>query len=465
MRQPRHLVFIVLFLIGLLVQIAALPLRGTGDVRTFKEWAVSCLSHGLLSAYAPPDPQPFDYTQPDYPPLSVTLLTSVAAMVNGATGRVNPDSRALTFYIKLMILSAHLALSGLVLWLVWKWTGDDPKASLWALAYFMNPALVVNGPVLGYLDSLCVLIGVLAIVMASMRRFDAAAMFAVIAAMIKPQGIFFLLPVAVAAWGSRRVGQMTVTAMLTGAVILLPFVLVSGPANFVGAMAANALDETLSGNALNLWWLVTVAIWSVEYGWRVFSIRLSWLPESIVASATGIEPRLWMTLIVMSVAAWLGWLMRGLNRLPALAAYLALVLHVYFVFAISVHENHQVYVVALLLMVVPCEPAYRRFTAVVSVLVALNMLLFYGLGRDFPEVPRSGPFLMVTVLLSIANILLLVVHARLFRDFYKRMQGTVEPRSGTRRDLPDGQWQCRPVSSLNCVWRPSRSRQSHSAGL
>jgi hypothetical protein len=75
-----------------------------------------------------------------------------------------------------------------------------------------------------------------------------------------------------------------------------------------------------------------------------------------------------------------------------------------------------VYVVALLLIAASAQPAYRRLTAMVSVLVALNMLLFYGLGRDFPQIPRSGLFLPVTVALSCGNIVLLALHARLYRD-------------------------------------------------
>lgn len=424
---PRSVALV--FLIALLIQVAVLPLRGTGDVRTFKEWGVSALSHGLLNMYERPDPRPSDYVRPDYPPLSVTLLVGAAAVMDELAGEVNPESRTLTVLVKLMILAAHLASSGLVLWLVRRRTGDDVKASWWALAYFINPALVMNGSVLGYLDSLCMLMGLLAMVHASMRRFGAAGVLAVIAAMIKPQGIFFLLPVAVAAWGSPGMLRMTMTAAVTAAVVLLPFVLTSGPANFMTAMSRNALDATLSGNALNLWWLATATASSVVHGWEVLDIRLSWLPASIVESVTGVKPRFWMALAVISVAAWVGWLLRGLSRLSVLAAYLAFVAHVYFVFAISVHENHQVYVVAPLMLVAYAEPAYRRFTLGLSLLVASNMLLFYGFGRDFPELPRSGPFLPVTVALSMVNIALLAVHARLFRNFYNRM-----------RDNEDSEW-------------------------
>ncbi len=415
---PPRLIIPTVFLTGLLIQVAVLPFRGTGDVLLFKEWGVSGVSHGLLSVYAPPDPLPSTYSQPDYPPLSVTLLTAIAALIDANTGDVDPGSRTLTFYIKLMTLTAHAALAGVMLWLTRHWTGDDVKAATWALACWVNPAFVVNGPLLGYLDPLCLLIGILAMIAASMRRFAAAATLAVVAATIKPQGIFFLLPVAVAAWGSRQIPQTMMMAAATGTVILSPFVIASGPVEFASAMAPVALDETLSGNALNLWWLVTVTMNCVEYGWAVFSIPLGWIPVSDFVSATGIEPRTWMALGIAGVAAWLGWLMRGVSQLPALAAYLALVIHVYFVFAIGVHENHQVYVVALLLIAATAEPAYRRLTAMVSALVALNMLLFYGLGRDFPQVPRSGAFLLVTVALSFANIVLLAVHARLFRDTY-----------------------------------------------
>jgi hypothetical protein len=54
MTGPRR--FRQLLFIGLLLQIAVLPLRGTRDVRTFKIWALHSRAMGLVSAYQALDP-------------------------------------------------------------------------------------------------------------------------------------------------------------------------------------------------------------------------------------------------------------------------------------------------------------------------------------------------------------------------------------------------------------------------
>jgi hypothetical protein len=129
-----------------------------------------------------------------------------------------------------------------------------------------------------------------------------------------------------------------------------------------------------------------------------------------------------MAIFVMAFAGWSGWFMRGLTQLPALAAYLALVLHVYFIFAVSVHENHQVYAVVMLGLVAIFEPSYRRLLAAVSGLTTCNMLLFHSVGRSIVASLSTDLFFWLTALLSIANLALLVVHARLFRELYRRMR-------------------------------------------
>jgi hypothetical protein len=52
----------------------------------------------------------------------------------------------------------------------------------------------------------------------------------------------------------------------------------------------------------------------------------------------------------------------------------------------------------------------------VSAVFALNLFLFFGLGRDFPLPPRNLTIVDATVLVAVANCVLLIVHARRLRS-------------------------------------------------
>lgn len=432
-RGPRWQVALVAIgVAALLLQIAVLPLKGTGDVRTFKEWGVGSLHTGLPAAYRGAETPDGVHVAPDYPPLGVIVLSATARAVQFVFGPITVDSRLLTVYIKLLALASGLFTSCLLWWHVRSRTDDAWLAFVWGVVYFANPARIVNGPVLGYLDGPCLALGMAGLVCAGRARPMAGAVLAVLGALIKPQGVFFLLPVAVMAWGSGRVLRAATAAAATVVLVCLPFVVVSGPYGFAQAMLINLREDMLSGNALNLWWLVTVIMRIGQLGWDVFDVRLSLVSVSHFSGITGVEPRLFMAAVVIGLAAWMGWRLRGTRRVADVAAYMALVVHIYFVLAISVHENHLIYAVAPLLIAAVDDREYRRLAVAISLLTAMNMAMFYGIGRDWPEIPRVGLFLPLTVVLAGANVWLLAAHARV----YARRGGVVRapvalPRSGT----------------------------------
>lgn len=413
--HPRwQVALVVACLLGLVVQVAMLPLRGTGDVRTFKEWGVSSLETGLPNVYRLREAPGDDSVTPDYPPLSVGLLSAVTRLVGYVDGVVQVESRLLTFYVKLLALTGGLVGSGLLWWYARARTGDSSLAFFWGAAYFLNPARVVNGPLLGYLDGPCLAAGVAGMICAGRGRPVAATLLAVSSALIKPQGVFFLLPVAVMAWGSGRAVRAAASGATLVLLVCLPFLLASGPHHFGLAMLVNLREDMLLGNALNLWWLVTVAMRIGQYGRAVFDMRIELASVTEFLGATGIQPRLLMAAVVAGTAVWLGWRLRGTRLLTMAAAYMALVVHLYFVLAVSVHENHLIYAAVPLLIVAVEQREYRWLALAVSLLTALNMALFYGVGRDWSEIPRVGLFLPITVALAGANVVLLVVHGRLY---------------------------------------------------
>lgn len=423
LRPASTRVLLIGFLAGLLLQVQALPFRGTGDVTTFKRWAVSAYDHGLFQAYGSQE-QTRRFVMPDYPPLSVVLLAATAIGHEAVVGAPRVRDGTMTVAVKALALLARLGALVLVFLIARAWLKDVRTAMTVAIVMWLNPALWLNGPVLGYLDPVCWLAGLASLACLPTNR-SAAVVLAVCAAMIKPQGVFFLLPVAAVTGTQLATAMKTAFAGgITATAILAPFILGSGIDAFKRAMAVNTFEDTLSAQAFNAWWIVTAALHVANHGAQALSVQLDWIQESAFAGIAGFHPRLWMAAVVIAVAVRIGWAVRGLRTLRVQAAYLAFILHVYFIVAISVHENHQVYAVVVLGLLAWLEPSYRKLYLAISVITCLNMLLFYMPGVNVQILRQTAWFLPVTVALSAVNMLLLVPHARLLAGVLRR-QATV----------------------------------------
>jgi hypothetical protein len=69
----------------------------------------------------------------------------------------------------------------------------------------------------------------------------------------------------------------------------------------------------------------------------------------------------------------------------------------------------------VLALAAAARPRLRPVHAAISVVVTLNLFLFFGLGRDIPLPPRNLTIIDATVILAAINCALLVWHARVFR--------------------------------------------------
>lgn len=409
--------FVALVVIGLILQCSMLRMRGTGDVLIFKEWAVAQQVRGLFRAY---EPQPGDphWLRPDYPPLSLIVLwagSDVLDRLNGIDNDLSPRSRDLTRVVKLPSLAIRFGFTFLIFWLVRRRLGDSGLARGAAALFWLNPALVLNGPALGYLDATCWGLGVAGLVLAGRDRYGAAAAFGAAAMMFKPQGVFFLFVIGIAATASR--GRLVRAAAAAGAVIaalFAPFVAMSGAANVWSGLRANFTEDMVSGNALNFWWIVTGFARIFRYGSEVLDKWTMLLSLDRFSAGIGFNPRPLMAALIVIAATAIAWRVRRSATTLQLAAALALIVHIYFTFAIAVHENHLVYAIVPLGIVAIARPDYRWVFWWTTGLSAANMLLFNGFGRDLAGPDRIAWFLPVSMMLSIIGIAILAGHAAAF---------------------------------------------------
>src|SRR5436190_15123231 len=166
--QARRRWLVALALVaGVLVRAAALPFPGTGDVRIWRVWSYSAATIGVSRMYGVggtfETPSTYQLLQfgdfeaiADYPPLSLYELGIAGSVYQQATGGSFPDTAALTMVVKAVPIVFEAALCALLFVVLRRALGDGPAR--WAVvAYWLNPAAIINGSFGGYLDALFVL--------------------------------------------------------------------------------------------------------------------------------------------------------------------------------------------------------------------------------------------------------------------------------------------------------------------
>ena len=237
--------FVVLIAVVTAVRLAALPLRGTEDVLTWKIWMIEA-SKDVTILYGvgghPPVRGELHWmhhtTTVDYPPVALYELGAVGVFYRlfdpGLT-----DRRMLTAAVKIPGFLFGIALTVFLWWTVLRLTGDRDRADWVALAYWANPATILNGEVLGYLDPLMMLPAIASLVLLHFRAPEWAGASLAIAMLTKPQALLIAPVLALGAWrtgGIRALVTAGVGGAITAGVIVLPYALVGRSAQYVAGV-------------------------------------------------------------------------------------------------------------------------------------------------------------------------------------------------------------------------------------
>jgi hypothetical protein len=423
--------FLLLLLLGLLVRAVALPLHGTGDVHVWKTWSFGA-TNGILDMYGvggdPPVRGVVEWgevrTTVDYPPGTLAGLSAIGHAYRWIDPEYR-DTRALTVFIKLSILLMDILACALVYRLGTGLAGAS-AGRMAALLFWLNPAVILDGAVLGYLDP-WVAVPVLAALAAGAGGFGAwtGAMLAV-GALVKLQALFAAPAVALLLWHrtNRPVTASRAAAVAFGvvsAIALVPFALHGALPNVAQGVGALLRQDMLSGYAANLWWIVT---WGLRVWYAIPDIGAwdAWTMETRILGVRRFmelgypNPRPIGLALTTAAACW-GFYRahlaarHGRGQVSLLAAG-AFAIHAYFLLAVQVHENHLYLALPLLAVVAAVDRRHRAVTSAISAVVVLNLSLFYGLGGDIPPPARTFTLVDATVLLSFAHLGVFAWHAR-----------------------------------------------------
>ncbi len=349
---------LALALPALLIGLIFTHAPGTTDVEIWRAWTNNAITRGLVQGYAA--------NQADYPPLAVAILFVANRLLN----RLDLS----TFLsIKLAIL-VFLLLSTLLFWL---WTRDF-KATL--ILYF---GLLLNSVALGYIDIFFAPGLIISLWMLQRRRWGWFSLFFALTCLTKWQPLIiapFITLYCLGAQDARGLKQVRWKQVLpelllpAGSLALLAALIFGGQPLWL-ALRASLSHPYLSGNALNLNWIITHFLH--VYRPNEFGGLQNGLAGYVLTADPAITtfPRLlFLGTYLLSLAVFFRREKSFENLLAfAIAGFLS-----YYTFNTGVHENH-LFLVTILAAALLWVKSARQGPAIGLILMSnINMFLFYG---------------------------------------------------------------------------------------
>ncbi len=383
-RGTHVAVFGVGLLIACLLRAALLPTDGLrGDIDQFVLWV-----HGLATR---PFGNAYDQNL-TFGPIMVYvwgLLAAIEPAFRTVTDAADPTIRAI---MKLPASLADIALGCLVAW-------ELRRRPRWAVAaglgILLHPAVIDVSAWWGQYESIYVLFGVIAFMLAVRGHSLPAAALLAVAVMTKPQALPFMVPFA--AWFLARDGvRGAVLAGIVGAAVVAllwaPFVAAGGPAGYARNLGEyqGEIFAVLSIRAWNVWWLVQ------EFGAGGNFV----FDQVAVLGPLTLRHFGYLIAGILEVVVFL-----GVRRSPAprtLAIGLVASVLVAFMFLTTMHERYAYGALVFLALLIP----ERRFLVtwiVLGVAFTLNLLAAVPPSAQIGELlPVAGPLGIVGSLILLA---------------------------------------------------------------
>jgi len=338
--------------------------RGTGDIGIWERWTGNALRAGVV--------QGFRENDNDYPPLSNVVLW-ITGHAASAAGVPLPAAIKLSLLIFLAV----------TLVIFYAWCGRPALTlALWAVT-------VLNAVGMGYLDMYAMPPLLVSVWALQRGRHVAAVTWFSVACLVKWQPLIiapFLLLHAGLAGGPPGFGRWRayLRLVLPALVLVALTALVFQPAPVLRAFAKGLGHRILSGDTLNLGWIVT---WMLEWNARAG-------PGGATALVTAIPdgPLVWRLLLKIAFAGpflvLLVRFVRGPMRFERTLAYSFVGFLGYITLSSGVHENHWFVPAVLAVALAGFRREWLAPAAAVGGVANLNLLLFYGWSGRGPEMSR-----------------------------------------------------------------------------
>ncbi len=359
-------------LLACAIRAVLLPTDGLrGDLDQFVLWV-----HGLATR---PFGNAYDQNL-SFPPVMVYLWGLLAALepaFRTVTDAADPAIRAI---MKLPASLADIALGGLV---AWELRGRPRWAVIAGLGILLHPAVIDVSAWWGQYESIYVLFGLVAYLLAVRGHSLPAAAVLAVALMTKPQALPLLVPFA--AWFIARDGWLgAVKAAAVGAAVIVllwaPFLGAGGPAGYARNLGEYQGDifAILSLRAWNVWWLVQELL----AGGSFVSDQGAILGPITLRHVGYVVAGIFELVVFLAV-------LRSPTR-RTLALGLAAAVLVAFMFLTTMHERYAYGALVFLALLIP-ERRFLVMWLVFSVAFTLNLLAAVpSVGGDRPTAAGPG---------------------------------------------------------------------------
>ena len=383
-----RLSYLFLVLLSLFAGFAFTYSPGTGDTNDWHTWIDNAKTDGLVRGYAE--------NMNNYPPLASTILF----LSNKILQPLHVDNILST---KISILFFLLLTASLF----WLWT-RDLKVTI--ILYF---ALLLNSTALGYIDIYFAPSLVLSLWMLKERRWMWFSIFFTLSCLTKYQPLIigpFLLIYILDIQDIRQLSQfdwkLFFQQIVLPAAIMIIIILVGFGLKPIWLSFTSAFNHPyLSGNALNLNWIITHFLHVFDP--NQFGGLINGTASYIITDSMRITliPRL---LFLITYLFALVIFFRREKTFTNLLIYAALGYFCYFTFNTGVHENHLFLLVILAIALFWLDENWRLDAVILLLINDINLFLFYGVdgngmpfNRVFAGIDIALPMAMLNVLFFI----------------------------------------------------------------
>jgi Gpi18-like mannosyltransferase len=388
MDKRKVLIFILILLAALIVRISFIPSPGyERDVQLFKVWSKTAAQHGVVNIY--------DKTWCDYPPAYLYVLKLTGKIYQ----RFYPDFKEQTylfnFLVKFPPIMADLVIA-LIVFLLFRRNYNFKISTLAMSAYALNPVIILNSACWGQVDSVSILITLLAVLALVKERYLPAWGLITLAILVKTQ-MFILLPIFILlTWrrgGFKRLLSGLFYSWVSFVAILLPF-FIHHKVDKIINLVINAVGEYpyITMNAFNLWWLFSLGKgrWILDTQ-KIFNL---------------LSFRLFGTfLFVLFMVFLLNYLFNKEKDEQAVFLSCALAFFAFFMLPTEMHER---YILPMFVFLLLAFKTYRLYW-ILSVTAFINLI--FVLATNYPKnMPLLTvlPWDLLSVLASLLNCVVFI---------------------------------------------------------
>ena len=419
------------FVAGAYVRLYFISSHGAWDTDYRKAWAHETVVSGITQAYGGREAVPegeflaqLTGVKPrfevsfrdrqfviDYPPLA---LAAWGESWRFFTARPRPyrGDEAENLAVKFPpVLGDLLA----VFLLLWAFRGAPNLALSLAAIYWVFPITWVSSAVHGNFDGFVPPFLLACLFVAGASPVAAGALFAV-ACLIKPT-VAVVLPVIFLATAKSSWPRIVAGGALVTALVFLPYVQAGTLETAVVHIGRLFSQDRISGGYANPWWLIGHAA-RVRRDLSGWGDSVEYMPRNDIAIPGGLIGFTATGLIFL----WILYESRRCTKPRTVAYVSALLLFVWGVLTVGVHDNHNHPLFLLLVGTGLSTPFLRGLAGVAATSTLLGSLCLHGLGRfygsqwrrvlplaDSVSQMRMAPGFDLTLILALVNTVLLVV--------------------------------------------------------